>query len=184
MKIKTKPMDYDAVMALPRPAHKPPRRPDALLRALIRALSAGDLRKTHFSYTSERMEALGPGPYLIVMNHSSFIDLEIAAHIFRSEPYCIVCTSDGFVGKEALMRRIGCIPTNKFVTDLGLMADMAHALLTGRRYRANSDMTLHVLEIMEGFITAGAEKRFVTIESRFEPTPQMARAGIHGLLDD
>ena len=118
----------DEVMALPRPAHKLPRRPDPWLRVLIRALSAADLKKTRFSYMSERMEALGPGPYLIVMNHSSFIDLEIAAHIFRSEPYCIVCTSDGFVGKEGLLRRIGCFPTNKFVTDLGLFADMTHAL--------------------------------------------------------
>ena len=128
MKIRTKTLDYDKVMALPRPEHVPPRRPDAPLRALIRALSAADLKKTRFSYTTERMDALGPGPYLIVMNHSSFIDLEIAAHIFRSEPFCIVCTSDGFVGKEALLRRIGCIPTNKFVTDLQLLADMACAL--------------------------------------------------------
>ena len=128
MKIKTQVLDYDAVMALPRPAHQPPRRPDPLLRGLIRLLGAGDLRQTHFRYETEGLEALGPGPYLILMNHSSFIDLEIAARIFRDEPYCIVCTSDGFVGKEGLMRRIGCIPTNKFVTDLQLMGDMRHAL--------------------------------------------------------
>ena len=128
MKIKTKKLSYEEVMALPRPVRKPPRRPDPLLRALIRLIGAGDLKKTRFSYTTTRMEELGPGPYLILMNHSSFIDLEIAAEIFRREPYCIVCTSDGFVGKEALMRRIGCIPTNKFVTDLSLLADMSRVL--------------------------------------------------------
>ena len=128
MKIRTKKLSYEEVMALPRPVRKPPRRPDPLLRALIRLIGAGDLKKTRFSYTTTRMEELGPGPYLILMNHSSFIDLEIAAEIFRREPYCIVCTSDGFVGKEALMRRIGCIPTNKFVTDLSLLADMSRAL--------------------------------------------------------
>ena len=74
------------------------------------------------------MEELGEGPYLIVMNHSSFIDLEIVSRIFYPKPYCIVCTSDGFVGKEGLMRRIGCIPTNKFVTDLQLLSDMRCAL--------------------------------------------------------
>ena len=128
VKIKTKKLPYEEVMALPRPEHRPPRRPDPLLRALVRLISAADLKKARFSYVSERMEALGPGPYLILMNHSSFIDLELTSHVFRSEPYCIVCTSDGYVGKEGLMRRLGCIPTNKFVTDLGLMADMAHAL--------------------------------------------------------
>ena len=128
MKIKTKVLPYEKAAALPRPEHKPPRKPSPLLRALIRAVSAGDLKKARFSYTEKRMDALGPGPYLILMNHSSFIDLEIAAEIFHREPYCIVCTSDGFVGKEALMRAIGCIPTNKFVTDLSLLADMSHAL--------------------------------------------------------
>ncbi|MBR5094373.1 MAG: hypothetical protein IK095_04695 [Oscillospiraceae bacterium] len=128
MKIKTKRLDYDAVTALPRPAHQLPRKPDPLLRALVRVLGAGDLKATRFTWTTERMDEIGPGPYLILMQHSSFIDLEIAAKIFAREPYCIVCTSDGFVGKEGLMRRIGCIPTNKFVTDLHLLGDMHCAL--------------------------------------------------------
>jgi len=128
MKIRTKRLSYEEVIALPAPAHRPPRRPNPLFRALVRSVSAPELKKVRFSYTKKRMEELGPGPYLILMNHSSFIDLEIAAEIFRREPYCIVCTSDGFVGKESLMRAIGCIPTNKFVTDLSLLADMRHAL--------------------------------------------------------
>ena len=128
MKIKTKVLPYDEVLRLPHPAHKPPRRPDPLLRAAFRLATAGDLKNAHFTYKTERMDAVGDGPYLILMNHSSFIDLEIMAEIFRDKPYCIVCTSDGFVGKEGIMRGIGCIPTNKFVTDVSLIADMRHAL--------------------------------------------------------
>ena len=128
MKIKTKVLPYDEVLRLPRPMHKPPRRPDPLLRAAFRLATAGDLKNARFSYTTERMDAVGNGPYFILMNHSSFIDLEIAARVFRDKPYCIVCTSDGFVGKEGVMRAIGCIPTNKFVTDVSLIADMRHAL--------------------------------------------------------
>ena len=128
MKIKTKRLSYDEVMALPRPAHREPQKPPRFFRWLIRTLGAGDLKQTRFSYTAERMEELGDGPYLILMNHSSFIDLEIVSRIFYPKPTCIVCTSDGFVGKEGLMRRIGCIPTNKFVTDLQLLADMRCAL--------------------------------------------------------
>ena len=128
MKIKTKELPYDEVLRLPRPAHKPPRRPNPLLRAAFRLATAGDLKNAHFTYKTERMDAVGDGPYLIIMNHSSFIDLEIMAEIFRDKPYCIVCTSDGFVGKEGIMRGIGCIPTNKFVTDVSLIADMRHAL--------------------------------------------------------
>ena len=128
MKIKTKVLPYDEVLRLPRPMHKPPRRPNPLLRAAFRLAAAGDLNSVRFTYTTERMDAVGDGPYLILMNHSSFIDLEIAARVFRDMPYCIVCTSDGFVGKEGVMRAIGCIPTNKFVTDVSLIADMRYAL--------------------------------------------------------
>ena len=128
MKIKTKALSYDEVLALPRPERQKPHRPNLFFRTLVRAAASGDLKDAQFSFTRERMEALGDGPYLIVMNHSSFIDLEIVSRVMFPKPYCIVCTSDGFVGKEWLMRQIGCIPTNKFVTDASLIADMRYAL--------------------------------------------------------
>ena len=128
MKIKTKEADYDAVRALPRAEHKLPRRPGMFWRLLMRIAAVRDLRAAHFTYTAEGMEKAGPGPYLILMNHSSFIDLEIVARVFFRKPYCIICTSDGFVGKERLMRSLGCIPTQKFVPDLTLVGDMLYTL--------------------------------------------------------
>ncbi len=128
MKIKTKALPYEQVLALPRPERRKPRAPDPLLRAVARLAGAGDLKNARFTCQTERMDEMGDGPYLILMNHSSFIDLEIVARVFRDKPYCIVCTSDGFVGKEGLMRALGCIPTNKFVTDVSLVGDMRYAL--------------------------------------------------------
>ncbi len=55
---------------------------------------------------------------------------------------------------------------------LGL-SDMASALQDGGPFRANSDQTFHVLEIMEGFAQSGREGREVPIESRFERQPAM-----------
>ncbi len=124
MKIKTKKLSYKEVMALPRPAPLIPRRPHLLFRSLIRLLAQMDLWATRFSFDTHRMDQAGDGPYLILMNHSSFIDLKIASRIFFPLPYCIVCTSDGFVGKSWLMRQIGCIPTQKFVSDLSLIRSM------------------------------------------------------------
>lgn len=115
-------------MALPRPEHLPPRRPNGLLRGLIRAYSGLVLRKVDFSCDLEDLDGLGPGPYLILMNHSSFIDLEIAAAVLARFPYAIVCTTDAFVGKEKLLRSIGCFPTVKFAADMTLLADMRSAL--------------------------------------------------------
>lgn len=128
MKIKTKHRSFEEVMALPRPKRQRPRKPWWLLRTAIRLLAIPDLWATRFRYTESRMEEAGEGPYLILMNHSSFIDLKIASRIFYPMPYNIVCTSDGFVGKAWLMRRLGCIPTQKFVTDVGLITDMLHAI--------------------------------------------------------
>ena len=110
MKIKTKVMDYDRVLALPRPGHLPPLRPGFLFRLLIRAASVPELRATRFSWEEYRMEEVKDQPCLILMNHSCFLDLSIVSRIFFPRPYCIVCTSDGFVGKRWLMRHVGCIP--------------------------------------------------------------------------
>ena len=54
--------------------------------------------------------------------------LENCLHSLYPRPFNIVCTSDGFVGKEWLMRHLGCIPTQKFVSDLGLVRDMLYAV--------------------------------------------------------
>jgi hypothetical protein len=62
------------------------------------------------------------------MNHSSFIDLKIASRIFFPKRYGIVCTTDAFVGKNFLMRLLGCIPTQKFVSDMTLIRDMEYML--------------------------------------------------------
>ncbi len=128
MKIKTKPLDYDEVMALPRPEHMKPTKPNPLISALIRLIAIPDLLATHFTYTAERMDEIKNKPCLILMNHSSFIDLEIASKIFFPKPYGIVCTSDGFIGKRQLMRMIGCFPTQKFVSDFTLIEDMQYLL--------------------------------------------------------
>ena len=65
---------------------------------------------------------------------------------------------------------------------LGL-ADMAKSLQTGRRSRTNCDLTLHMLEVMEGFKTSGKERREVAIESRFEKRPIMPNLPLTGYLD-
>lgn len=128
MKTRVKEAEYEKVMALPREPHRLPQRPGMLFRTLMRVLGAPDLRQTDFTFTQKDMDKAGEGPWLILMNHSAFIDLEIAARILYPRPYCIICTSDGFVGKDWLMRKLGCIPTQKFVSDITLIRDMQYAL--------------------------------------------------------
>ena len=129
MKIKLREKSYEEVLAIQADRHRVPVRQLGIFRFLLCMLSVPDLWATHFTHHEIGMERLGKQePALFLMNHSSFIDLKIAAALLRKRPFHIVCTSDGFVGKAWLMRLIGCIPTRKFVTDTGLVRDMMHAL--------------------------------------------------------
>lgn len=129
MKIKVKNKSYDEVIAMPKEEHVRPKKPNVLFRTLLKVVSQPDLMATHFKCNKIGMEKLGKKePCLILMNHSSFIDLKIASSILYPRPFNIVCTSDGFVGKRWLMRNLGCIPTQKFVTDVSLVRDMLYSV--------------------------------------------------------
>ena len=131
MKIRTREMPYDKVLALPRSLHEKPRKQSVIFRMLMKVLSFFDLLRIGFEYQKIGMEKLAPGqPCLILMNHSCFLDLEMIADLFYDRPYQIICTLDGFVGKKWLMRMLGCIPTKKFISDPVLVRDMVYAVRT------------------------------------------------------
>ncbi len=135
MKVKNAVNKYQQVLNKPKKKAKLPPRPSFLFGTLVRILSIPDLISTKFKYKSIGMERLGKRePCLILMNHSSFIDLKIASKILYPRRYNIVCTSDGFIGRNWLMRSIGCIPTKKFVTEVSLIHDMLYAI---KRYNSS-----------------------------------------------
>ena len=129
MKTVVKEKTYEQVLALPGTKKFKPIRPNLFWRWLMKTVGAKDLKETNFTYKKIGMEKLGKNePCLILMNHSCFMDLEIAESIFYPKPLNVVCTSDGFVGKNWLLRQIGCIPTNKFVSDFVLVKNIKYAL--------------------------------------------------------
>ena len=134
MKVKTG-VSYSEVLSKPLKKAKKPTRPSFLLGTLIRVVSLPDLLATKFKYKKIGMEKLDKKePCFILMNHSSFIDLKIANRLLYPRKYNIVTTSDGFIGKNWLMRNIGCIPTKKFVSDISLLKDMMYAV---KRYNSS-----------------------------------------------
>ncbi len=129
MKIKTAAKSYDEVIAKIPKKRKKPLKPHMLFRTVMKVGSIPALLAVKFKYRKIGMDKLGKRePCLILMNHSSFIDLKIASSVLYPRPFNIVCTSDGFVGKRLLMRLIGCIPTQKFVSDVALVKDMVYAV--------------------------------------------------------
>ena len=128
MKIKTRNSSWKEIAEKGKIGKLKPIKPPFLFRLLVRVLSIPDLMAARFSFTRTRMEEAGEGPYLILMNHSSFLDLKMASKILFPMPYNIVSTTDAFVGKSLLMRLVGCIPTQKFVTDVSLVMTLIRRL--------------------------------------------------------
>ncbi len=129
MKIKVKDISYETARDLTPPPHKKPIKPGIFFRTVMKLLSRGSMKKAHFTHMKIGMNKLGKKePALFLMNHSSFIDLEIVPHLLYPRPFNIVATRDSFIGKEWLMRHIGCIPTSKFVADPILVRDIIHTV--------------------------------------------------------
>ncbi len=123
MKIKTIKKSYDELLSIQPVKHSKPPRPSFLFRTLVRVLSIIDLFRVKFKMSGTAPKK-SDGAQLILMNHSSFLDLKIAHKILYPRKFAIVCAHDALVGKRWLMRRLGCVPTKKFISDLALIHDI------------------------------------------------------------
>lgn len=125
MKIITKKLDYEKVIALPKEKRVKPRKQAAWIRVFLKSISQIALKDNHFTCDRSGWDNIPKEqPCIVLVNHSSFIDLEIVADVMVKRPYHIVCTKDGFVGLGPILKLLGCIPTNKFINDVSLVKDM------------------------------------------------------------
>ena len=132
MKIPVKKCSYEKVKTYTPKEQKPPKKPNFLFRTLLKLVSLPDIWAVKFKAERKGMEKLKRGePCVILMNHCSFLDLEIAQHIFYPRPMNIVTTWDGFIGKNWLMRQIGCIQTKKYSTSPKLLREIKRLLGKG-----------------------------------------------------
>lgn len=87
-------------------------------------------------------------------------------------------------GRESEIKDLPLIyPYTQNSRGLGL-ADMAKALNSGRRHRANESQQFHVVEIMSAFYTSNNSGKNIKILSSFDRQPQMKRDTLYGVLDD
>ncbi len=129
MKIRVINKPYEEVLKLPQYKHKKPIHQLGILRPVLRVLCWILLKRNAFTYEKIGMDKLKKGePCLVLMNHSSFIDLEIAAFLMADREWHIVTTLDAFVGLDWLLPLVGCIPTKKFINDVSLVRDMHYTV--------------------------------------------------------
>ena len=127
MKIKYKEENFESIISYRPKNCKKPKKPSRFRRFLLKTVSKFDLKETNFKYNLGDYSSINKNePILILMNHSSFIDLEIASTIFYPRPINIVTTTDGFIGKNWLLRNLGCVPAKKFIMDVDLVRNLLY----------------------------------------------------------
>lgn len=64
-------------------------------------------------------------PYLLLCNHASFLDFKVMTKALFPYRANYVVALDGFVGREKIMRDVGCIAKRKFTNDLNLIRQLS-----------------------------------------------------------
>ena len=112
---------------LPRYDFAKPLKPQAhYLRPLSWALSFPDVWK-HKAKITRDLQGVKP-PYVLLCNHNSFLDFKIMTAALFPRRANYVVALDGFIGREGIMRAVGCIAKRKFVNDLHLIRQTTRLL--------------------------------------------------------
>ena len=108
----------------------PPVRTKWYLRPLTYLLSAPDviLHRTKIRRTG--VEGLKP-PYIILCNHNAFLDFKVLTKAIFPQRANYVVAIDGFIGREKLLRNVGCICKRKFTNDLVLVRQLHQVIKNG-----------------------------------------------------
>lgn len=108
----------------------PPRRQLGILRPVTWALSFPAVWKHQVKIERIGTEELR-GPYLLLCNHNAFNDFKITtAAVFPRRANYVVAI-DGFIGREGLLRAVGCVCKRKFTNDVTLVRQLMRVVRNG-----------------------------------------------------
>jgi len=109
---------------------KPPVRTRWFLKPLTKLLSLPDMIKHRPVIRRHGTEGLKP-PYLLLCNHNAFMDFKVATQIIYPDRGNYVVAIDGFIGREWLLRQVGCICKRKFTNDATLIRQLRRVIRSG-----------------------------------------------------
>lgn len=109
---------------------KPPVRTKWYLRPLTYLLSAPDNVIHRNKLTKNGMKGIKP-PYLLLCNHNAFMDFKVATKAMFPHRANYVVAIDGFIGREGLLRNVGCICKRKFTNDITLVRQLRRVIKNG-----------------------------------------------------
>lgn len=106
---------------------KPPRRTVWYLRPVTWLLSFPDVWKHRTRITKINMKGLKP-PYVLLCNHNAFLDFKVATAAMFPHRANFIVAIDGFMGREGLLRNVGCICKRKFTNDVILIRHLQQVI--------------------------------------------------------
>ena len=110
--------------------NRPPLRTAWYLRPLTFLLSAPDVLLHRTKIRRTGVEGLKP-PYILLCNHNAFLDFKVATMATFPHRANYIVAIDGFIGREGLLRRVGCICKRKFTSDVLLLRQVRRVLQNG-----------------------------------------------------
>ena len=109
---------------------RPPVRTKWYLKPLTYLISKPVLMSHRQRLTKNGMDGVKP-PYLMLCNHNAFMDIMAAAAAVYPNRANYVVAIDGFIGREKLLRDVGCICKRKFTSDLSLIRNLRRVISNG-----------------------------------------------------
>ncbi len=107
-----------------------PRNTKWFLRPLTYLLSIGDVKKHGNILNTYNTENLKP-PFILLCNHNAFMDFKVATKALYPKRANYIVAIDGFIGREWLLRDVGCICKRKFTNDITLIRHIRESLQNG-----------------------------------------------------
>lgn len=105
----------------------PPKKQAWYLKPVAWALSIPDLISHRSKIKRINVESLKP-PYLLLCTHAAFLDFKVATKAIFPHGATYVVAIDGFIGREKIMRDVGCIATRKFINDVQLVKNLVYSI--------------------------------------------------------
>ena len=102
---------------------KPPIRQKIHLKVLTWFISFPVVWLRRLRINKNHMKGLKP-PYLLLCTHKSFIDFMVTTACIFPHRANYVVAIDGFIGRENLLRNVGCICKRKFTNDIQLVMNL------------------------------------------------------------
>jgi len=109
---------------------KPPKKCAWYLKPVAWAIAIPGVISHKTKITKTGMEDLKP-PYVLLGNHNAFFDMKVSCRATFPRFGNYVVAIDGFIGREGLLRNLGCICKRKFTSDLTVVRHLTRVVKNG-----------------------------------------------------